>query len=266
MLNLGLKLWSSDFFERTDFIKSAIENVHKGYFNYIELFAVPDTFNDTKEKIKSQLNNIPVIIHAPHLKQGIDIGNMDIFDENIKKHKDSLQFADLLDGKYIIVHSHISGTTENAIKHIKELNDKRIVVESLPYFEQGNTNILNLGAKPEDIKEIMEATNCGFCFDFSHITCAANALGEDPYKFYEEFFKLKPNMYHICDGKMDSTLDAHLHFGQGNYPLKELIEKYVVPGSPITMETGRGLPTNTNLWVEDSIYLNNLLGIKKHSA
>lgn len=258
MLNLGLKLFSTDFIKNPEFIISAMQNIKAGHFSYIELFAVPDTFEKTKDTVKKFLKDIPVIIHAPHIVQKVDIGNMDIFDENIKKHQDSIKFADMLNAKYIIVHAQVSGTTENAIKHIKALNDDRIVVESLPYFEHGKKETLNLGARPEQIKQIMDATGCGFCFDFSHITCAAIALEKDPYEFYEAFFKLKPNMYHICDGKMDSTFDAHLHFGTGNYPLKEFIEKYVTPDSPITMETGRGLPKNTDKWVNDSIYLNNL--------
>ncbi len=258
MLNLGLKLWSLDFIKNKEFIKSAMDNLHAGHFSYVELFALPNSFEDTKEEIAKHLKDVPVIVHAPHIMQGIDIGKIELFDDNIKKHKDSIQFADMLNAKHIIVHAHLQGTTESAIKHIKTLNDKRIIIESLPYFEMHNKEARNKGINSSTIKQIMDETGCGLCLDFSHIISAANARGIAPFQALYEFHKLKPNMYHICDGEIKGAYDEHLHFGQGNYPLKELIEKYVTPGLPITMETGFGVPTNTDKWKNDSIYLNRL--------
>ncbi len=111
------------------------------------------------------------------------------------------------------------------------------------------------GTTPEEIKYVMDYAGCGFCFDFSHAVCAANSLGLDLEKQLSGFYKLKPTLYHMCDGDVRGTEDEHMHYGEGNFPLKEFLQKYVAADAMITMETGAGMPINASAWIEDFNYL-----------
>ena len=66
-------------------------------------------------------------------------------------------------------------------------------------------------------------------------------------------------MYHLCDGDFLSDKDEHRHYGEGNYPLAELLNDYTNPETYITMETGHGIPTTIQPWIDDITYLKNLI-------
>ena len=136
------------------------------------------------------------------------------------------------------------------------INDKRIAVENLPAYCSATLHHLH-GRTPEELKLIIAETGYKFCLDFSHGICASNSLKIDKYKALEDFSKLNPAVYHICDGYFDGVNDEHFHLGKGDYPLKELVEKYSSPNGMLTMETG-GYPIGTEPWINDVTFLKNL--------
>jgi endonuclease IV len=52
----------------------------------------------------------------------------------------------------------------------------------------------------------------------------------------KKFASLDPYMCHISDGIYSSDIDNHKHFGEGDFPLKDLLS-FLRPGTPITLET-----------------------------
>ena len=47
-----------------------------------------------------------------------------------------------------------------------------------------------------------------------------------------------PRIYHLTDGEYDSEIDSHLHYGEGSFPIKEVL-KLIPEGSKITNEAKR---------------------------
>ena len=99
---------------------------------------------------------------------------------------------------------------------------------------------------------------CGFCFDFSHAICAALTLHKNIETQLSEFFALHPTVYHMCDGDIAKAQDLHLHFGQGNFPLKHFLNDFTDDNAYITMETGKGIEQHSNTKIEDYNYLKSL--------
>ncbi len=131
------------------------------------------------------------------------------------------------------------------------------MIENLPYEAEDVEGVMH-GTTPEQIKYVTDYAGCGFCFDFSHAVCAANSLGLDIEKQLSGFYKLNPTVYHLCDGDINGTEDRHMHYGEGSFPLKAFLQKYVAADAMITMETGMGMPKDASAWIKDFDYLHQL--------
>ena len=261
MKKFGVKLWSKDFIKNKDFAMKSINAIKEGFFDYIELFALPNSYEDLHTIIKSEMKNIQTIIHAPHSCFDLDTGNSALLKQNQGKLKSSQQFADLLDADVIILHPGFyegEKFLEESIRQFKIFNDRRIAVENMPSYCSSTNKALH-GSSPAQIKRFMTETRCQFCLDFSHAICAANAYKRDIFDDLREYQKLNPYMYHMCDGDLNSDNDEHRHYGQGNYPLETLINNYTSDDAYITMETGNSIPTSITPWIDDIKYLKNLM-------
>ncbi len=262
MRKFGLKLWSKDFVKNKDFVKDAEIALKNGKFDFLELFALENSFDDVANDVKSMFLGIKTVIHAPHGIQGLDISNKDEFLNNQKRIEDARRFADIMDACYIVLHPGMNRGDkylEESIRQFKGFNDKRLTVENLPTYCSQTKKTLH-GVTPLEIKKFIDEVQCPFCLDFSHAICGANGYNCDVYGFLDDMFELKPSMYHLCDGYMGSDNDSHLHFGMGNYDLKKLISKYTTLDALITMETGHGIPQTVKPWIDDINYLKGLLG------
>ena len=129
------------------------------------------------------------------------------------------------------------------------MNDSRIVVENKPYFTVDQSAVCN-GHAPEQLQKVMQEANVGICLDMGHAICAANALKEEPLGFIKRFIALAPTMYHLTDGDFHSTIDSHQHFGQGSFPLKEILS-LIPSGSVVTNEAVKDSKVNLNDVIED---------------
>lgn len=260
MKNFGLKVYSIDFIKNISFTKDAEKALKEGKFGYMELFALPDTFDKTKQEI-SRFKGIKTIIHAPHARFDLNPSVPELFKENQHKLKDSQQFADMLDAKMIILHpgfGHDEAGFEENVRQFRGFAEPRLTVENLPLICSSTKHELQ-GVTPQEIKRFKAAVGCQFCLDFSHAICGANSYKRDVYEVLDEFRTLKPDMYHLCDGDTADIDDAHLHYGEGNYDLKRLVLDYTDDNALITMETGHGIPSSVKPWLDDLAYIQKLI-------
>lgn len=261
MRKFGIKLWSSDFAQNPEFVKSAEQLLKDGTFGYLELFALPETY-DNNHLLAQNFQGIPTVIHAPHAKQYFNTSNPAEFANNQHKLIDSQKFADLLNAPIIITHPGFrdenSGGIDENLRQFKAFNEPRLTVENLPDYCSSTHNNLE-GTTPKEIKRFIDEVHCQFCLDFSHAICAANHYHRDIYEVVSEFTALKPAMYHLCDGDKNSIIDAHLNYGHGNYDLKRLLLEYTSSDAMITMETNNPFPQSIERWLDDLAYLKRLL-------
>lgn len=250
-MRYGLKLWSIN----TDaYLQGAKKLYKEGWFDYIELYVVPDT-TETIQNWKKL--NIPFTLHAPHFIHDINLADASKEKYNIKVFNQVKNFFEKLNAAYIVVHSGIEGNINETIRQLKIINPPNMLIENKPFVAPKKDNRLCRGATIEEIKQVVEEVGCGFCLDVGHAICTANSLKIDAYSFLVEFDKLNPHCYHLSDNFIDSELDSHLNFGQGNYNLKKIFG-IIDKNKNIAIETKKSNKENLNDFVEDVKWLRNL--------
>lgn len=244
MFKLGLKLWSVN----ENYFKEAVRLYKEGYYDYIELYVIPGSFENFINLWKTI--EIPFIIHAPHFRHGLNLAKEDVFEQNLKFAAETRKFADKLNAEYIIFHPGIAGKVEETVRQINIINDSRILIENKPYYTVlGDGNICN-GHSPEEIKYIAENTNTGFCLDIGHCFCSANAKKINAFKYLRDFLVLKPQMYHLTDNDFSSDIDNHLHFGEGDFNVAKVLN-HIPEGAKITLETNKNSKENLDDFIKD---------------
>lgn len=232
MIKLGLKIGSKDIQHTEEILKY----YEQGIFQYIELFAISETYSDTISYWKQF--NIPFGIHAPHSAAGLNLANISARNINKSKIQEAIEFADTLRAQYIIFHSGINGMPNEVVQQLRPFADERFLIENKPI--RGLDGSTCVGSIYSDLKLIIDGigNGCGFCLDFGHAICAARTLKREPMEFINELRNLNPRVYHLTDGDFNSELDSHLHYGKGSFPLQSLLE-LVSEGGMITNEAKR---------------------------
>lgn len=239
MFKIGLKLWSTN----TDhYLREAKRLYADGIFDYIELYMVPGSLNTY---IAWKDIYIPFIVHAPHSAHGINLADPELENNNCKVFGEVKQFADCLNADKIIVHGGVRGNTEEIVRQLKIVGDSRVLIENKPYFPVDGSNRLLAGSTPDEIKYLMNCTGCGFCFDIGHAVASANAHGVKWRDYFESFMALSPDMFHISDIDVSSTIDQHLHFGEGTLPVEEVVAHFW-DGVFVSIETKKNKVYNLN--------------------
>ncbi len=258
MRKFGFKLFSSNLQTTPDIINECAEFVNSVPDAFVELTALQSASPDDFIKLKQELNNAEVRIHASYI--GLDTGNRALKAHNRNIVALAQKVADMFDSKTIIVHpgcGHDRQYVEETAEQFRSLHDERIVVENLPYW--GRNKELLHGYNAKEIGYIMQESGCGFCLDFSHAVCAALSTNMEIETQLKELFALKPRVYHICDGDIKISGDCHWHFGAGNYPLRHFIADFTDENAYITMETGQGAEPHCEARIKDYHYLKSLL-------
>lgn len=252
MRKLGLKLYSTN----DNYIDEALRLYAQDKFQYIELYVVPGSFEEFSSLWKRLRKDykIDFVVHAPHFMDGVDLGSKDKAADNLRAYCESAKFADLLDAKYIIFHPGVESCIAETAKQLKSFNDDRILVENKPYRTILSESQICNGYSPLDIAYVMKEANVGFCLDLSHCFCAANSLSVDGYGYWREFIKLGPKMIHIVDNDYQSTVDQHLHLGQGSYDFATL-SMLIDNDSLITVETAKSSQTVLDDFSEDTSFI-----------
>jgi deoxyribonuclease-4 len=248
-MQFGLKLGSKN----TNYNEDILSFFEAGYFQYIELFTVSESFNDTIEYWKQF--HIPIIIHAPHSYAGMNLSLIEERENNKKKLRETFQFADMLKSETIIFHSGVNGEIDETIHQLRPFVDSRCVIENKPV--KGLNGEKCLGVIPEEIKYISNELRTGFCLDFGHAICAAKSLKREPFKFIKEFIALNPRMYHLTDGDYKDEYDSHLHYGKGSFPIKELL-RMIPDEAKITNEAKHDSDLKLDDFKKDFLYVSNI--------
>lgn len=230
MYKLGLKIGSKD----TQYTEEILKYYEEGVFQYIELFAISDTYNETVSYWKQF--HIPFGIHAPHSMAGLNLASKLFHLQNKEKILETYKFADALSADYVIFHSGMNGTCVEVVNQLKDYVDSRLLIENKPL--KGLNGGICIGSHFSELEYILETLNCGFCLDFGHAICAANTLVVNPLDYIYKLMDFNPRVYHLTDGDINSELDSHLHYGNGSYPLKTLLEM-IPDNSRITNEAKR---------------------------
>lgn len=255
-MKLGLKLWSNN----TDFyFDEAKKLYHEGWFNYIELYVIPNSL-DLVKKWKTLKNDfsIPFTLHAPHFVHEVNLANPDKERFNIDTFKEVEHFSEELDAKYVVVHSGIAGNIEEAIRQLSIIKPKKMLIENKPFFAPLFPDKECRGARIEEISKVINEIGCGFCLDVGHAICTANSLGTEPYEFLTEFNKFNPTCYHLSDNFIDNNMDRHWHFGQGNYDFKKIFD-IIDLSKNIAIETNKDSKENLDDFIEDVKWLKSLI-------
>lgn len=252
MLKVGLKLWSIN----TDcYLREAKKLFAEGVFDYIELYVVPGSL---KLVNKWKQSNIPYIVHAPHSAHNVNLADKNLEENNKKAFSEVGKYADILEAPMIITHGGVLGNIDEVARQINLIEDSRIVIENKPYFPIDNTDRLLAGSTPEEIRTILDATGCGFCFDIGHAVASANAHKINWNEYFNSFMKFNPQIFHFSDIDILSKKDQHLHFGEGSLPIKELILK-IPHDAMISIETEKDNQENLEDFKNDVKWLNKIL-------
>lgn len=244
MLQLGLKIGSKD----TQYTDDILSYYDEGVFQYIELFAISDTFDDTVSYWKQF--NIPFGIHAPHSAAGLNLACKENREINKSKIEESIKFADSLKASYIIFHSGVNGTCDEVVTQLKPFIDNRFLIENKPV--KGLDGSKCVGATIQELDYIISELNSGFCMDFGHAICAARTQNIEPLDYIQSLKeKFNPQVYHLTDGDYSSELDSHLHYGDGSFPLKDLLG-FVPDDARVTNEAKREKKSSLIEFLSDS--------------
>lgn len=247
-MKTGLKLWSSNI---GSYFEEARKLYGQGYFDYIELYVVPNTQDCMK---KWQELDIPFILHAPHSAHGVNLADNAKREVNKKIYGEVKSYRDTLKADTVIVHSGMNGTAEEAIFQINAVKEDGFVIENKPYHPPFCLTSTSRGSTLEEVQKILSETGCGFCLDISHAICTANVFGLEPYEYLACFERLNPALYHLSDGQIDSVIDRHLHLGQGNYDFEKIFS-VIKKNSVISLETQKLSKEHLNDFMPDAEYI-----------
>ncbi|MDR2438721.1 MAG: sugar phosphate isomerase/epimerase [Planctomycetaceae bacterium] len=247
-----MKIWSTN----NNYVKPAKKLFDEGVYDYIELFAVPDSFNDTIGQWQS-LKKIPFVIHAAHSTVGFNPAKAECFQRNLELAEEAFGFSDKLSADTIIFHPGCEGKIEETINQFKIIKTKydtqtnKMIVENKPYYGKlDDKPIICNGYNPIEIQRIMIECSIGFCLDIGHAIYAANALKQNPFDFLDEFYKLSPRMYHFSDGNINGVDDTHWNIGKGNFDFSRIL-KHIPKESKISLETEKASSKNLDDFVKD---------------
>jgi len=193
-MKFGLKLWSIN----TNLIDQAVHLIDEKIFDYIELMVIPDS------EITPFLMDVPYIIHIPHEKFGLNIGDPVVKEFTLQKIDESIAWADQLNAKHLILHAGY-GSMQHATDLLRELSDSRLLIENMP--KVGLDGEAMIGYSPELIEELLGNSDMGLCLDFGHAVKAAVSIGVDYKEYVKGFMGLEPRVFHVSDGTLSGGRD-----------------------------------------------------------
>jgi len=232
MIKYGLKLWSNN--ER--YMEQAEKLYNEKAHDYIELYIVPGTYDKYIEMWRNL--KIPCIIHCTHSMHGFNLAIKDEHQNNLRMFSEVRAFCDKLDGKYIIVHPGIGGSMENTIEQINAMNDRRLLIENMPYVSMFGDDCI--GSVYEELKTIVDSCNIGFCMDVAHAIITAFHLELNNFEYMKKMLNLAPEVIHISDGRKQKHA-SHLNIGDGDFDFEEIKKITALSNAEyITLELPKG--------------------------
>lgn len=244
-MKIGLKLWSNN----KNYIRSAEELYADKVFDYIELYAVKETFSEYAALWKKL--EIPYIIHAAHYHHGMNLAVPEKEEANKRLFNEAAAYADLLKAPHIIVHPGVLGSHDEVSRQVKGLSDKRILIENKPYIALNRE--ICAGHSPEQVKEILCASKAGFCLDINHAYNYACNAKKGYLDVIHSFMELSPIVAHLSGIDVNSEVDVHLHLRDSGFPLGDVLGSLFSEGSIeyLTIETPKDTGDDLDDFLED---------------
>lgn len=201
--------------------------------DFFEVQAIQKNNYDFLKKYK-----IPIVIHSEHIGFGINSADKELFKKNLESINFAIKLADYCNSKKIIIHPGIiennKCSKQESINFIKNIDDKRILIENLPSADKGSTCTL-----PEEMKEFLLQTKKGFCFDINHAIQSAALSNIDYINVLKELLKLNPKHIHL-GGQSIKLNKTHLKISDSDIPLKKILS-FIPDYAEITLETTRDI-------------------------
>lgn len=185
--------------------------------------------------------NAPVMVfHTEHMLFGVNAADRKKREHNMEAVRFAQEMADQFGSRFIIVHPGIKGdmySMDNIIDFFKDLDDKRIITENMPYIgDFKGLDLETFGRLPEEMRIITKSAGIGFCLDFEHMWAASFGYNMDPVELAREFIGMRPAMYHMADSIMGRNTDSHLNIGDGDADIR--LYKSMIPDTAmISLET-----------------------------
>lgn len=236
MINYGLKLWSTD----VELLDEAFQSLLDDLFQYIEVTCVPgSSIEPFLDHWKGKW-----IIHAPTDRFGFNPGDPTKRNDNKKMIAESIEWANKLGAKRIIVHPGF-GSIEEWMQFITSVHDDRVHIENMPYTGLEGQRMLGYDVKGLEpaMHDFCTHMHHPICLDISHAIKAAIGLKVDIKKFLGEFERLYPNYFHISDARLSNEMDEHLNIGEGEYDFS-IVKLCINPKAVnfVTLETPKVKP------------------------
>ncbi|MBN1193758.1 MAG: TIM barrel protein [Methanomicrobiaceae archaeon] len=195
-----------------------------GRIDHIQLLLIPGPEGLFRERLDAVASSgVPVIVHAPHHGQGVnpcdpgaalhgrDHAAAAAWTERAMNQ--TYETADRTGSPFIVLHpgTYRRGTREDAITRIRDFlddnRDRRILLENLPEVYDGS---LFIGTTAAELRRIGQGRVRGYCLDFAHLYCAANACGRSFLRELAAFDTLRVAFCHLSNTRSGSMRDEHL--------------------------------------------------------
>ncbi|MDR0606707.1 MAG: sugar phosphate isomerase/epimerase, partial [Bacteroidales bacterium] len=249
--------WSTN----RNYFDEACRLVRENICQYIELYALPDTFDEYAQLW--QTISIPYVIHAPHFMHGMNLADNNKRKTNVVLAEEAFKFADLLKANYVIFHPGVAGKDEETIYQLSNFPKNwkpKILIENKPYRTIDEPPLICNGHSPKSVAEIIKETSVGFCFDIGHCICSANSRCLESFIEITEYEKLNPTIYHLSDNDIYSPIDGHKHFGEGNYDFEKIL-RLIDLSKPISLETTKIYTDSLADFCNDINYIEHITNI-----
>jgi sugar phosphate isomerase/epimerase len=238
----GLKLYSTNLS-----LIPEIRSLDGAPFDFIELYAMPETYEQTIKHWKGL--DASFVIHAAHSHHGVNLARADFENVNRARLAEACRFADALGAQIVVVHGGNSGTFQETLRQIALFGDGRITLENKPKVGvRGNPCV---GYLPGEFRQALASGAVpALALDIGHADCAARSLGVDSLEYLREFLALEPILFHLSDRETASEKDVHLNFGKGDLDLEAVLD-LIPAGARVTLETPRDPARGLEDFLED---------------
>lgn len=251
----GLKLFSTNF---DSYYDEVLRLYQEGWFAYIELYVVPGS---VKTLPKWKQLRIPYIIHNAHSGHGFNLADKMKRRENRSVYLETRRFADELSAPYILFHGGVGGIKEEVVEQLQSFHETRALIENKPKTPLSciSHEMECRGADYDELAFFMANTGCGFCLDFVHAICAANAYYKIPESFIGRLCTLSPKVFHLSGiPNFDLRQDAHPLLRASERSSMQDILKYIPLGAFVTCESEKKSADKLDDFVEDLVWISNL--------
>jgi len=220
---------------KTDFSDIELAKRLSTMFDFMEILYKPEVNKITSKILLINATWVVHSLHYPDVNLSKDNGSVD-------KVKKVIDFSELIGARKVIVHPGTANNKqeiETLLKNYKQVVDYartknvKILVENIMYHTVVDSSTC-FGKNPAEIEKLMEATGCGFVLDFSHAQSSSLSFKRNFTNVLDEYLKLSPDMFHLCDGMTGQPRDMHLPLGKGTFNIKQLCS--LIGDKPVTLE------------------------------